>query len=71
MTKLYKVKAHRNQKNQSYLDSGGVYCLHCGSEDLTTGTMETDAGIAYQNVTCDDCGESWVDEYTLTSVRKV
>lgn len=61
MTDLTKVA-------QLYLQGGGVRCLYCGSESLTGTDIRTDIGIAWQNISCDDCGEEWNDVYTLTGI---
>ena len=50
-----------------YVRTRGTHCMHCGSEDLETGKTGFDAGIAWQEVSCNACGESWKDEYELVS----
>jgi transposase-like protein len=52
--------------NQEYLDHGGTKCPHCGSLNLTGDHVQVDAGTAWQDIICDDCGKEWQDTYTLT-----
>lgn len=58
-----------DDQKKKYLKSGGIHCPHCNSENLNTGHMNTDAGCAWQAVTCENCGEEWIDEYDLTGIR--
>ena len=51
-----------------YLRSGGTKCPICGCESLDGGSIDIDAGCAYQNITCTDCGSEWTDEYELTGL---
>jgi len=62
-------KKKLNEKK--YLESGGNICPYCGSDDLNTGNVQTDSGIAWQDVECDGCGSEWRDLYTLTGVEEV
>jgi len=57
------------KKYSDYLKSGGLTCPHCDSLSITgDGSIETDAGVAWQHVSCDDCAASWTDQYSLSSV---
>lgn len=53
----------------AYVQEGGHRCPFCGSEELDPGKMQADGPIAWQKVTCEDCGREWIDEYSLTGVR--
>ena len=57
----------QKQANE-YVAGGGGNCPHCGSEQIVGGSIEIDAGRAYQEITCQACEASWVDGYTLASV---
>jgi len=57
-----------NTQIKEYLQCGGVNCPECGGSSIEGGSVELDAGIAWQNVTCPDCGASWTDQYSLTGV---
>ena len=50
-----------------YVAAKGLYCPCCNSIDVSGGQVQVEAGIAWQEVTCSDCGASWNDQYTLTS----
>lgn len=54
------------QTNQEYIDHGGTKCPYCGSYNLSGDHVQVDAGSAWQDVTCGDCGKEWQDTYTLT-----
>lgn len=34
-----------------------LYCPTCGSEEVTTGPLQSDGYEAYEWLSCDDCGE--------------
>jgi transcription elongation factor Elf1 len=53
----------------AYVASGGTKCPFCGSENISGESVQTDAGYAWQSVTCDACDTSWDDIYTLTGVE--
>jgi hypothetical protein len=51
-----------------YLETGGARCPFCGNGLIDGHQVEVEAGSAYQEVTCPECGEAWKDCYTLTSI---
>jgi len=51
--------------SDDYVMRGGVCCPDCESEEITTGRMKTDVGVAWQVCLCDDCGMEWEDKYNL------
>lgn len=57
-----------DEQKRLYLERGGVSCPGCGSEDISGGRFECDAGIVWQFVDCSECGLAWQDNYNLTSV---
>jgi ribosomal protein S27E len=56
-------------KEREYVESKGVRCPYCKSEDIEGGFVETNAGTAQQNIRCNNCGEEWTDSYTLNGVE--
>jgi len=56
------------QQAKQYVESDGVRCPFCGSDDIEGESITVDAGRVYQRVLCQVCGESWHDGYTLDSV---
>lgn len=58
------------ETRKAYIESGATKCPHCGSEDLDGKGVDIDSGTASQEVMCTDCGEGWVDIYTLTHVEE-
>ncbi len=60
-----------DQRADRYIETDGVRCPHCGTEEITPGKMQTDAGVAWQRVSCDACGAEWRDNYVLDTVAPV
>ena len=58
------------EQQARYLECGGTHCPFCGDDgtNLEGGSFQCDAGIAWQDMTCNACGSSWTDRYTLTHV---
>ena len=54
------------QTNHEYIDNGGTLCPYCRSYNIAGDHIQVDAGSAWQDVRCDDCGKEWQDTYTLT-----
>ena len=54
------------QTNQQYIDNGGTKCPYCNSHDIEGREVNIDAGSAWQDVICHQCGQEWQDTYTLT-----
>lgn len=53
--------------DQEYVENGGTSCPYCGSQDITTfGPIEAEGGCAWQDITCNNCNNDWVDNYSLT-----
>jgi len=53
---------------KKYLDHKGLICPYCDSNDLTCGNAEFDGPYAFQDVKCNNCGNSWTDSLSLTGV---
>ena len=57
---------------KDYVMRSGIPCPFCESEDVdTTGPVQTDIGVAWQPVFCNDCGKEWNDQYTLTGFAPI
>jgi transposase-like protein len=48
-----------------YVAKLGCHCPQCGSEDISGGEVNIDAGTAYQEMSCDSCNATWNDQYDL------
>ena len=57
--------------SQQYAEGRGVRCPCCGSENVTGGRFECDAGSAWQPVDCEECGASWQDVYVLNGYENL
>lgn len=55
----------------SYVKHGGSFCPSCGRDMFEGGFVNVEAGHAFQECVCLDCGFRWVDTYTLTSIEEV
>lgn len=51
---------------QHYVATAGQLCPCCNSAEISGGPFTADSAIAWQEVTCSDCGAGWNDQYTLT-----
>ena len=52
--------------DKEYVATGGSKCPHCGEEAIEgNGSIELDNGIAWQDVGCGACNNTWVDVYKL------
>ena len=51
--------------SDAYVSHKGLLCPMCGSMDLDGESVEIEAGFAYQEVRCLECGADWTDEYSL------
>ena len=45
------------------------HCPFCKSSDIEGGSVDVDAGGAWQEVGCNACGKSWNDFYRLVDVE--
>jgi len=59
-----------DKQKKEYVDSDGVHCPYCHSTDIEGGSVNVDAGTAWQEISCIECGESWQDVYMLTSIEE-
>ena len=58
------------EQKENYLSSGGVICPFCECTNIEgRGSIECDAGVAWQNVICNSCDEEWTDIYKLIDVK--
>jgi len=46
-------------------------CIFCGDGGIVGGSFEYCGDSPSQKVTCEKCGASWFDDFTLTSVSGV
>jgi len=55
-------------KQKKYLDSGGVLCPQCGSDQIEgSGGYDADGSTIFHKISCLSCEHTWTDVYTLTS----
>jgi transposase-like protein len=52
--------------NEAYVACAGQLCPCCNSNEISGGPFTAESAIAWQEITCSDCGASWNDQYTLT-----
>lgn len=56
---------------EEYVATGGIQCPVCRSDDIVGGSVEINAGHAFQKVHCHDCEAAWVDTYALTGYSEL
>ena len=56
------------QLEKEYVESGGNFCPHCKSNNITSGKIEAGSNSAWAIVNCLECGEIWEDVYNLVGV---
>ena len=55
----------------AYLRAGGCCCPFCGDADIVGLSVEIDAGIAWQEVSCSACDKARCDQYSLTGFQPI
>lgn len=61
-------KEIKEEERKQYVNEGGGYCPYCKSHQYEGGSLDFECGNIYQTMLCNECGESWVDCYTLSNV---
>lgn len=51
--------------NEEYISHGGSKCPYCNSYNITSDGIEVDGATAWQDIECEDCGETWRDVFKL------
>lgn len=59
------------EQKQKYLQSRGVRCPFCESDQIEGDHIDVCAAGAYQPIYCLVCDRSWTDEYTLTDISEL
>ena len=57
------------EQRAMYLANNGVKCPYCNSDKIEGHQVDVSYGSVYQEITCQDCGEDWTDEYKLNNVQ--
>lgn len=55
--------------DQEYVAKGGCVCPICGHHDVSGGFVSIDIAVASQDCSCDECGATWTDKYSLTGYK--
>ena len=71
--RLLKIKARKKVKTtmidkQAYIKNKSVSCPFCAAESIHGGFVDIEAGKAFQETSCAECGEDWEDVYQLVDV---
>jgi len=59
------------KRRKEYIDTGGRFCVHCESEKISAGKVESKGREAWQPVVCYDCGCEWNDIFRLIGVDDI
>lgn len=72
MNKRYEMMEKELTKGMKtkYLKKLGNECPFCGSDNITGGSFEADAGHAWQPIFCNECEKEWNDIYELVDVEE-
>jgi transposase-like protein len=55
--------------SDEYVKEGGSRCPFCKSGNIEgTAGFDYAGDMIFQDITCNSCGETWTDEYTLTGI---
>lgn len=60
------MNENKTMTNEEYVACGGSKCPYCGSEDITGESFEAQGEECSQEISCNECGKSWVDIYKLS-----
>ncbi|MDP8218653.1 MAG: hypothetical protein P9M03_08005 [Candidatus Theseobacter exili] len=67
ITKKIAAKVTATMTSEEYVKDGGCACPVCKSENIMGESLEADGANVWNTITCEDCGATWLDIYTLTS----
>jgi len=56
------------EQRKYYLDNKGSRCPFCGKMALEGDSVDVEAGVARQSITCAKCGKEWEDVYSLVDI---
>jgi transposase-like protein len=59
------------QTNEEFVQSCGNKCPSCQSENISAEDFEPEGAHAWRPVSCDDCGASWNETYSLTGYSEL
>jgi hypothetical protein len=58
----------KQQKHEYLKVNYANLCPFCKSPDITGGSIDIDGRTGAQDVSCNECGEEWIDLYQLSGV---
>jgi len=51
-----------------YFEHSGCVCPFCGKEGVQAGDNDFEGNYVWQNVSCDECGKEWTDQYRMDGI---
>ena len=57
------------EMKQDYINSGGITCPYCQSDDITSEDTDYFGSSQSTRVLCNTCNRYWFDIYTLTDIQ--
>lgn len=51
--------------DDEYTATGGNQCPHCHSTNVQGGRFDVESNVAWRDVECGDCNETWCDQFIL------
>lgn len=61
-------KEEKERMKRCYLNSKGLYCPICGSEELGVLDVNSDSDYVKRDIQCDNCDFAFTETYTLSDV---
>ena len=57
--------------SKEYLKSGAMFCPVCRSKNIDGGSLNADCLSVWNEITCNDCGATWLDVYELKGYEQL
>ena len=59
-----------DKQKADYIQSGGVCCPYCGSDQIEGDSYDHQEGCVTQEICCLSCDKSWTDVHSLTHIEE-
>lgn len=58
------------EQQEKYLKAGGHRCPHCGSNSISSASMDSFGRAYWCTVECHDCEREWTDHFELVDISE-
>jgi len=59
------------KQREQYMATAGVRCPYCESDQVVGDSFDVEVGEVRQDVSCNNCEETWVAIYSLVRVEEI